>query len=254
MIPSSPADTDALRLRPLRERARFARARASADPRDRERLIEDYLPLARHVARRYAGGDEPLEDLVQVAYLGLVKAVDRYDPEHGAAFSSFAMPTILGELRRHFRDRAWSVRVPRALQELSLRIDRTIPQLTAELGRQPTAGDLATRLGVGEEDVLEALEVASVYRTAPLPADGDDDDRPSAVPGAVDDGYARAEQRALLAPLLRELGDTERRVLDLRFAEDLTQTEIAERVNVSQMQVSRLIRRSLGRLQEAAKA
>ena len=237
------------------ERAQFQRLRRHADPRQRERIIEAHLPLARHLARRYGGSDEPLEDLFQVACVGLVKAVDRYDPGRGFAFSSFALPTILGELRRHFRDHGWAVRVPRRLQELSLRADRATAVLTAEFGRAPGVAELAARLEVSEEDVLGALEVGCALRAAPLPGerDRDEDDRggPPA-PGAVDDGYRQAEHRASLAPLLGTLSDAERQVLALRFGGDLTQTEIAERVGISQMQVSRLIRRSVERLQAAA--
>ncbi len=250
MTTATPHAQDA-RLHRLAEPARFAGARA--DPRERERLIAAHLPLARAMAQRYLGSDEPFEDLLQVACVGLVEAVDRFDPAHGFAFSSFATPTILGELRRHFRDRAWSVRPPRGLQELSLRIDRTTDPLTAELGRPPSVGDLADALEVGEHHILEALAVASAYRAAPLPADDDDDENGRAdVPAAVDDGYARAEQRALLAPLLRTLTEAERRIIHLRFHDDLTQTEIAARVRGSQVQVSRVLRRGVGRLQDAA--
>jgi RNA polymerase sigma-B factor len=238
------------------ERARFARLQADPDPRERERLIETHLGLARHLALRYAGTEEPLEDLFQVACIGLIKAVDRYDPARGTAFSSFAVPTILGELRRHFRDRTWAVRMPRAVQELSLRIDRAVTAMSPELGRPPGVRDLAGHLQVCEEDVLEAIEAAGAHHAAPLALnehDGEEEDLVRA-PGVIDGGYERAEQRATLAPLLAQLGETERRVLRLRFEEDLTQTEIATRIGVSQMQVSRLIRRGLEHLQAEAEA
>jgi RNA polymerase sigma-B factor len=200
----------------------FARARAG-DTSAREQLAERYLPLARRLARRYQRSEEPLEDLVQVASLGLLKAIDRFDTGRDVGFSSFAVPTILGELKRHFRDRTWSVRVPRDLQELALRVDRTVAELSLGKHRAPTVAELAEALDVDEEQVLEALRAAG-------------------------DGFKRAEERATLAPLLAHVSSRERLVLMLRFGEDLTQAEIGERIGVSQMQVSRLIRQALIRL------
>ncbi len=238
------------------ERRLFERYAQHRDQRDRERLVDLHRPLAQHLARRYAGGEEPFDDLLQVAYIGLLKAIDRYDLSQGTAFSSFALPTILGELRRHFRDRTWCVRVPRGPQELSLRIERAGGVLAARLGRWPNAGELAEHLEVRMEDVVDALAVGRAHRAAPLEFGDEDDDggSNSAVPGALDDGYDQAEYRATLARLLTHLGAQEQEILRLRFAEDLTQTEIAGRVGVSQMHVSRVIRRSLARLQDAAHA
>ncbi len=232
----------------------FARARAG-DTSAREQLTERYLPLARRLARRYQRSEEPLEDLVQVASLGLLKAIDRFDTGRDVAFSSFAVPTILGELKRHFRDRTWSVRVPRDLQELALRVDRTVAELSLGKHRAPTVAELAEALNVSEEQVLEALRAAGAYHAGSLDAprpgwagvDVSGESLADAL-GEEEDGFKRAEERATLAPLLAHVSSRERLVLTLRFGEDLTQAEIGERIGVSQMQVSRLIRQALIRL------
>ena len=235
------------------EQLLFTRMRAGGpDPRDE--AVRRYLPLARSLARRYRRSGEPLDDLEQVASIGLLKAIDRYDPARGTAFSSFAVPTILGELRRHFRDRTWAMRVPRELQELTLRIERERDALVAALGRQPTIAELSDSLGVAEEQILQALELALVHDTVPLEGLwADEDDNPGdRLPGTLDDGYARAEDRALLAPLLGTLSNQEAEVVLLRFREDLTQDAIAQRLGVSQMHISRVLYRSLARLRDAA--
>jgi RNA polymerase sigma-B factor len=236
------------------ERLLFTRLRAGGDPADREEAVRRYLPLARSLARRYRGSGEPIEDLEQVASIGLLNAIDRFDPERGTAFSSFAVPTILGELRRHFRDRTWALRVPRELQELTLRIERARDDLTASLGRQPTVAELADRLRVCEELLLQALELDIAHRTLPLdgPWSSGDDGALERTPGCVDDGYARAEDRAVLAPLLCTLSAKDAEIVLLRFREDLTQDAIARRVGVSQMHVSRVLHRSFVHLREAA--
>jgi RNA polymerase sigma-B factor len=233
----------------------FSRAGAG-DERAREELIERYLPLARRLARRYQRSEEPLEDLTQVASLGLVKAVDRYDEHRDTAFSSFAVPTILGELRRHFRDRTWSVRVPRELQELALRVDKTASALSSEHGRAPTVGEIAVAMDCSEEQVLEALQAAGAYRAgsldAPRSITGEEaGESVGETIGVQEGGFERAEERATLGPLFARITERERLVLTLRFAEDLTQAEIGERIGVSQMQVSRLIRQALARLRES---
>jgi RNA polymerase sigma-B factor len=217
----------------------------------RDEMIERYLPLARSLAARYRATDEPYEDLVQVASVGLVKAVDRFDPARGSAFSSFAVPTILGELRRHFRDRTWAMRVPRDRQELYLRLERTRDELTMSLGRQPTLAELAEQAVASEEEILQALELSAAYRAEPLEA-ADPDAEAGPMPGSIDDGYERAEDRAVLDTLLRTLAPPDAEIVLLRFHEDLTQDAIARRVGVSQMHVSRVLRRSLARLREAA--
>lgn len=233
----------------------FAQVRAG-DEHAREQLVERYLPLARRLARRYQRSEEPLEDLVQVASLGLLKAVDRYDTARETAFSSFAVPTILGELRRHFRDRTWSVRVPRELQELALRVDKTVVALSSQEGRAPTVGEIAAEIDATEEQVLDALQAAGAYRASSLDAPrsgaGEEASGESVADGigTEEDGFARVEERATLGPMLAHIGERERLVLTLRFGQDLTQAEIGKQIGVSQMQVSRLIRQALARLRE----
>jgi len=239
------------------ERLRFARHRAVGDPREREQLIERYLPLARRLAGRYARAGEPFDDLMQVACLGLVKAVDRYDPERGHAFTSYAVPTIVGELRRYFRDHTWAVRMPRELQELSLRIDKASTELTAANGHAPTVGELAVRLNTDQEAILEALDAATAQHADPLGSDAADDDERHRCEhrlAVADPGYECAENRALLATLLAALEPHERRILYLRFHAGLTQAEIGRRIGVSQMTVSRILRGSLERLRTAGEA
>jgi RNA polymerase sigma-B factor len=231
----------------------FVRAREHDDAQAREQLIERYLPLARRLARRYQRAEEPLEDLVQVACLGLIKAIDRFDVNREVVFSSYAVPTILGELKRHFRDRTWSVRVPRDLQELALRVDRAVTRLSVGKRRSPSIGEIAEAVDASEEQVLEALEAAGAYRAgsldAPRPAQGAAGGESLAdTLGDEDGGFRRAEERATLEPLLARISTRERVVLELRFGQDLTQAEIGERIGVSQMQVSRLIRQAIARL------
>ena len=220
--------------------------------------MQRFLPLARQLARRYQRTGEPLDDLVQVASLGLLKAIDRFDPARTTAFSSFAVPTILGELKRYFRDKGWSVRVPRDLQELAVRVDRLGEELSRELGRAPTPGEMAQRLGVTAEQVLEAREAAGAYRAVsldrPRTEDEDGSDAYAELVGGDDPGFGLAEDSATVQRLMRVLTDREREVLRLRFVEDLTQSEIGERVGVSQMHVSRLIRQSISRLRTVAEA
>ena len=231
----------------------FARLRAHPGAEQREHAFRRYLPLARSLAARYRRSGEPLDDLEQVASIGLLNAIDRFDPDRGAAFSSFAVPTILGELRRHFRDRTWALRVPRRLQELGVQIEHARDELTSSLGRQPTVHELADRLETDAERILQAIELNVARSTVPLagpPGVGDTD--ASSAPGAVDDGYARAEDRAVLAPLLATLSAQDAEIVLLRFREDLTQDAIARRVGVSQMQVSRVLHRSVARLRDAA--
>jgi RNA polymerase sigma-B factor len=220
----------------------------------REELIERYLPLARHLARRYKGGSAELDDLNQVAAFALVKAVDRFDPDRGIAFSSFAVPTIVGELKRHFRDHGWVVRVPRDVQELKLRLDRMVAALTGELGRAPTAGELAERTGATIEQVLEALGAASAHYPDSLdrPVNEDGDDGLGQLLGGEDPGYEEVENTELVDGLLSTLPERERLILRLRFEDELTQAEIGRRLGVSQMHVSRLIRKSIARLQSAS--
>jgi RNA polymerase sigma-B factor len=245
--------------RAWKDRALFERYLDERDPVDRELLVERFLPLARQLASRYRRATEPFDDLFQVACVGLVKAIDRYDLEREIAFSTFAVPTILGELKRYFRDRTWSVRVPRNLQELSLKVDRAVTDLTVALQRAPTVGEIAASVAAQEADVLEALHAAGAYRAASLDGprgnrDDDSDDTLGDTLSADDDRLDRAEDRATLARLVLRITPREREILRLRFAEDLTQAQIGERIGLSQMQVSRIIRQALARLQVGAEA
>jgi RNA polymerase sigma-B factor len=232
----------------------FVRWQTHGDQRAREELVERFLPLARKLARRYAGPREPFEDLMQVASLGLVKAVDRFDTGRGTAFSSFAVPTILGELKRYFRDLGWSVHVPRGAQELALKVEEAQQQLTTKTGRPPSVQDLAVYLEMSIEDVLEALETASAHHSTSLDAPREDGEEESGsladAFGEEDERYELVDASVTIATAARQLSARERRVLVLRFVEDLTQTQIADQIGVSQMQVSRILRRALSRLRE----
>jgi RNA polymerase sigma-B factor len=245
--------------RTRQDRALFLRYHQDGDAQARDQLVERFLPLARQLARRYQRAGEPLDDLMQVASMGLIKAIDRFDPEREIAFSSYAVPTILGEIKRHFRDRTWAVRVPRDLQELTLRVDRAVGQLSEELRRQPSVSELAAAVGADEEQVLEALQAGGAYRAvsidAPRGSTGDEESATLAESVGIDeDGFDRAEDRATLANLLATVTPREREVLRMRFEEDMTQAEIGAVIGVSQMQVSRVIRQALSRLRAAAGA
>lgn len=233
---------------------------AYADTRDeraREEIVKRFLPFARSMAMRYSGGAEPSEDLIQVASLGLVGALGRFDPARGVPFAAFAGPTILGELRRHFRDRVWTLRVPRGLQERIRSVDTAIVELSSELERSPTVAEIAARLEIGEADVLEAFEANVARRTLSLdqPTAGTEpDDHATMVDrlGDEDRGFELAEEREAMDAGIKVLDETEREVLRLRFVEDLTQSKIAEQVGYSQMHVSRILRRALGKLRTVA--
>ena len=221
----------------------------------RDELIEAHLGLAEYLARRFANRGEPLDDLVQVASLGLVKAVERFDPDRGLEFTTFATPTIVGELKRHFRDKGWAVRVPRRVQELHLRVTRVVEDLSLELGRSPTIGEIAERSGTTEDEVIEAMDAGSAYRSASLDAGSSDaeDERGQgllATLGELDPELTRAERRASLGPLIASLPEREQVMLYLRFYDGLTQSEIAKRLGISQMHVSRLLSRSLAQLRQ----
>jgi RNA polymerase sigma-B factor len=248
--------SDERAARASEDRRLLVRYHRDGDPAAREQLVERFLPLARQLARRYQRGGEQLDDLIQVASLGLLKAVDRFDPARQTAFSSFAVPTILGELKRHFRDKGWSVRVPRDLQEMAVRVDRITDEMSRELGRAPTPGEIAERTSASLEQVLEAREASAAYRAVSLdrPRSDDEEDGDSYADafGVEDPGFGLAEDAATVDRLMRVLSDREREVLRLRFEEDLTQSEIGQRVGVSQMHVSRLIRQSISRLRDAA--
>lgn len=234
--------------------ASYARTR---DENAREELVRRFLPFARSLAMRYSGGVEPSDDLIQVASLGLVSALERFDPARGVPFAAFAGPTILGELRRHFRDRVWTLRVPRGLQERIRAVEDAITKLSSELERSPTVAEIAVLIEASEPDVLEAFEAAGARRTISLdqPSAGSEpgDEAPIGERiGAADPGFELVEDRATLDATAGILDETEQEVLRLRFAEDLTQSKIAERVGYSQMHVSRILRRALGKLREAS--
>ena len=225
----------------------------------REELTERFMPLARELALRYRYTDEPIEDLIQVAYLGLIKAIDRFDPARGTRFTSYAVPTILGELKRHFRDKGWALRVPRETQERVLAVNREGEELAKRLGRSPSVREIALRVGCTVEEVLEAREAASSYEAASLEApvaSADAEDAPTVADtlGQEEHGYELIEASDAISATWKALPERERKVLRLRFMEGLTQREIGERIGVSQMHVSRLLRRALDRLQVAAEA
>lgn len=230
----------------------FARWAGERDVSARDALIERFLPLARKLARRYAGSNEPYEDLVQVASLGLVKAVERFDPGRGFAFTSFAVPTIVGELKRYFRDTSWALHVDRGAQERARRIAEARREVSSRRGRSPTVPELAEYLECSEEEILDGLQTAEAYDTVSLdaPRGGHETERRLDALGGEDDRLELVDEQATVFAAAQCLPERERRILYLRFGEDLTQAEIADRVGVSQMQVSRLLRKSLRRLQE----
>jgi RNA polymerase sigma-B factor len=217
----------------------------------RESIVRRFLPLAEYFARRFAGRGEPTEDLIQVASLGLLHAIDRFDPERGVQFSTYAAATIVGEIKRHFRDKGWAIRVPRNLQESALRVNRLLSQLWQELGRSPTVAEIAERAELGEEEVLEALDAVQAYSTGSLdtPA-AEGSPAPAESLGGDDPMFSVAEGWSSIAPTVRALPHRERQILYLRFFEDLTQSEIAEKVGISQMHVSRLLSQTLELLRE----
>lgn len=227
--------------------------RATPTPALRAELVEAHAGLARHVARRFANRGEPLDDLVQVAMLALMRALDRYDPERGVKFSTFATSTMTGELKRYFRDHAWSMRVPRSVQELHLDTNEAIETLRHQLGRSPTLTEIAGYLRAPEDEVALAIEAGRAYRAQSLDAPRRTDDERSAMQiGADDPELAAADERSLLSPLLEHLAPREQRIVQLRFGRGMTQSEIATEIGLSQMHVSRLLARSLDQLRELA--
>jgi RNA polymerase sigma-B factor len=243
--------------RRLEDQRLLVRYHRDGDLRARDEIVLRFLPLARQLANRYRHAGEAHEDLVQVACVGLLKAVDRFEPDRGHAFTKYAVPTMLGELKRHFRDKGWAVHVPRATQELALKVSESLGTLPGKLGRAPTPRDVAKVLGAPIEDVLEAMEAATAYEATSLDAprpSGDEQDGGWNYGDSVateEDGYELVEIGQVLQGTLAALPDRERHILRLRFEQDLTQAEIAEHIGVSQMHVSRLLRRSLDRLAAA---
>ena len=244
---------DAERRQELREL--FVSFAETRDERTRAELIEAHIGLAEYLARRFNNRGEPLDDLVQVASTGLIKAVDRFEPERGLEFSTYATHTIVGELKRHFRDKGWAVRVPRRMQELHLRLSTLVSTLNQDLGRSPTIPEIATAAGVSEEEVLEAMEAGQAYRFTSLdaPVPGEDAGGSLATSLGEDDvNMVDVEHRVALSPLLAKLPARQQKIIHLRFFEGLTQSEIATRLGISQMHVSRLLARSLAQLRQDA--
>jgi RNA polymerase sigma-B factor len=222
-------------------------------PRLRDELVEAHLPLVEYLARRFRNRGEPLDDLIQVATIGLIKSVDRFDLERGVEFSTYATPTIVGEIKRHFRDKGWAIRVPRRLQELKLSLTKATSELSQKNGRSPTVAELAAHLQMSEEEILEGLESANAYSAVSLDApDGGDDDSPAVADslGIMDESLEGVEYRESLKPLLERLPPREKRILLLRFFGNMTQSQIAAELGISQMHVSRLLARTLAQLRE----
>ena len=234
------------------DKALLRRYHEHGDLHAREQLIEQYMSLVRSLARRYSYRGEQLEDLVQIGAIGLIKAIDRFDIDRGVELTTYATPNIIGEIKRHFRDKGWSVRVPRGLQELNVQLSRLMEQLTVQYGRSPTIPELAKASGSQEEEVLEALESGRAYSSLSLSSggggDGEEDLDPLESIGTEEHQYEVSEDRAVLAPGFRALDARERKILQLRFFDGLTQSQIAQQVGISQMHVSRLIRRSLEKI------
>jgi len=234
----------------------FRRNRETPDPALVEELVRRFEPLARSVARRYHSRGEPFDDLMQVANVGLLKAIARFDPDRGFAFSSFATPTMLGELKRYFRDSGWAVHVPRGVKERAVELAQVTDKLSSQLARSPSVAELATALGATEEQTLDALEAYHARHATPLDAGPDEDDsgslRPSAVLGAEDERLDQAEYMTMIARGVETLSDADRVILYLRFERDLTQSEIARRVGTSQMQVSRLLRAAIEKIRRVS--
>jgi RNA polymerase sigma-B factor len=221
-----------------------------------EELVARFEPLARSVARRYHARGEPLEDLTQVAMVGLLKAISRFDPGRGFAFSSYATPTMVGELKRYFRDSGWAVHVPRGVKERAVELARVSDELSSRLGRSPSLTELAEALGATEEETVEAIEAYHARHATPLEAGNDDDEndglRPAQVLGAEDERLEQAEYLSVIAKGVETLSETDRLILYLRFGRDLTQSEIAKRIDTSQMQVSRLLRAAIDKIRRAS--
>jgi RNA polymerase sigma-B factor len=236
--------------RPGESREKFVEFARTRDERLRDELVETHLGLAHQLARRFTNRGESYDDLVQVASIALIKSVDRFDPERGVEFSTFATRTVIGELKRHFRDKGWAIRAPRRIQELYLELGHVIETLSQELGRPPTVAEMSRMTGASEEAVLEALEAGQSYRATSIDAPDRQEGSIASRLGDVDSGYTGTEDRMLLAMSLARLPDRERLILNLRFIEGLTQSQIASQIGISQMHVSRLLTTSLDKLRE----
>lgn len=236
-----------------RTRELFRLYKEKGDTEAREQLIVSHLNLVRFLASKFKNRGESLDDLIQVGTIGLIKAIDRFDPERGLEFTTYATPTIMGEIKRHFRDKGWSVRVPRRLQELSSKVTQATDDLTTQLQRSPSVEEIAERLGVSVDEVLEAMESSSAYSSVPLEGgSGDDEESPSVIDhyATEDADLAASDDRMILEDAIADFSPREQDVIRMRFVDGLTQVEIAERLGVSQVQVSRLLRRTLRRVQD----
>lgn len=232
----------------------FRRFKEEGDMDAREKLVMSHLNLVRFIANKFKNRGEPIDDLIQVGYLGLLKAIDRFDPSRGLEFTTFATPTIMGEIKRHFRDKGWSVRVPRRLQELSAKVNQATDTLTSQLQRSPTIAEIADYLDATVDEVLEAMESSSAYRSVSLeaPSGADDDDTPSVIDryATEDSDLAFTDDRIIIEEALASFSPRERDVIEMRFLKGMTQIEIAEKLGISQVQVSRLLRRTLKKIQD----
>ncbi len=237
-----------------RTRELFRLYKEEDDEDARQQLIVNHLNLVRFLASKFKNRGEPLEDLIQVGTIGLIKAIDRFDPSRGLEFTTYATPTIMGEIKRHFRDKGWSVRVPRRLQELSQKINQANDELTRELQRSPSVEEIAHELGASVDEVLEAMESSSAYSSVPLEGggQGDDDEAPSVIDhyASIDQDLAASDDRMILEEAIADFSPREQEIIRMRFLEGMTQVEIAKRLGISQVQVSRLLRRTLQRVQE----
>jgi RNA polymerase sigma-B factor len=237
-----------------RTRELFRRYKEEGDEEAREQLIVSHLNLVRFLASKFKNRGEPLDDLIQVGTIGLIKAIDRFDPSRGLEFTTFATPTILGEIKRHFRDKGWSVRVPRRLQELSAKVNQVTDELTKELQRSPSVEEIANALGTSVDEVLEAMESSSAYSSVPLEGTGSnsDDDAPSVIDHYIteDENLASSDDRMVIEDAIRDFSPREQDIIRMRFIEGMTQVEIAKKLGISQVQVSRLLRRTLKKVQE----
>ena len=237
-----------------RTRELFRRYKEEGDEEAREQLIVSHVNLVRYIAAKFKNRGEPLDDLIQVGTIGLIKAIDRFDPSRGLEFTTYATPTIMGEIKRHFRDKGWTIRVPRRLQELSAKVNSATDELTARLQRSPSIEEVAEYLGTTADEVLEAMESSSAYSSVPLEAQGgnEDDDAPSVIDryASVDGDLEASDDRIVLEEVIGEFPEADQQAIRMRFIDGMTQVEIAKRLGISQVQVSRMLRRALRRIQD----
>ncbi len=237
-----------------RTRELFRRYKEEGDEEAREQLIVSHVNLVRYIAAKFKNRGEPLDDLIQVGTIGLIKAIDRFDPSRGLEFTTYATPTIMGEIKRHFRDKGWTIRVPRRLQELSAKVNTVTDELTVELQRSPSIDEIAARLGTTPDEVLEAMESSSAYSSVPLEGQGgtEEDDAPAVIDryASVDNDLEASDDRMILEDVISEFPEADQQAIRMRYLDGMTQVEIAKKLSISQVQVSRMLRRALRRIQE----